>query len=210
MTNAGFTSLDQYRDLESINMYHQRVEEAKVQDAASMLHGMAVMSRDNARTPMQWDSSTYAGFTASYAPKEPWISVNPNHTTINAAAEKRDQDSVLAFYRKLIALRHENPVVAAGSWHLLDKDDRQVYAFTRELESTQERLLIIVNLSSDHARIPEQTAQLLGIDHAGMMTATLGAVDPSKVVISNYPDEDTAASLLTGKLSPWEAFAYTL
>jgi oligo-1,6-glucosidase len=77
MTNAGFTRLDQYRDLESINLYHQRVEEAQVQDSASMLHGMAVMSRDNARTPMQWDSTTYAGFTASYAPKEPWISVNP-------------------------------------------------------------------------------------------------------------------------------------
>jgi oligo-1,6-glucosidase len=210
MTNAGFTRLDQYRDLESINMYHQRVEEAKVQDAASMLHGMAVMSRDNARTPMQWDSTTYAGFTASYAPKEPWISVNPNHATINAAAESRDEDSVLAFYRKLIDLRHTNPVVAAGSWHLLDKDDEHVYAFTRELQPTGERLLVVVNLSSQSAEVPQQTAKLLGTDRSGAMAASLGAVDSGKVLISNYSQDDTAASLLTGRLSPWEALVYAL
>jgi oligo-1,6-glucosidase len=121
-----------------------------------------------------------------------------------------DEDSVLAFYRKLIELRHKNPVVAAGSWHLLDEGDAQVYAFTRELESTGERLLVVVNLSSRSAQIPEQTAQLLGIDQAGMMTTSLGAVDPSKVLISNYAQEKTAASLLTGKLSAWEALVYAL
>ena len=87
MTDAHFTRLDQYRDLESLNAYRQRVEEAKVQSPESMLAGIAARGRDNSRTPMQWDGSVYAGFTAPDAAKEPWISVNPNHAAINAAGE---------------------------------------------------------------------------------------------------------------------------
>ena len=114
MTDAHFTRLDQYRDLESLNAYRQRVEEAKVQSPESMLPGIAARGRDNSRTPMQWDGSVYAGFTAPDAAKEPWISVNPNHAAINAAGEFDDPDSVYAFYKQLIALRHDMPVVAAG------------------------------------------------------------------------------------------------
>ncbi|MDD6460933.1 MAG: alpha-glucosidase [Bifidobacteriaceae bacterium] len=133
MTNAGFTRLDQYRDLESINMYHQRVDEAKVESADDMMAGLAAQSRDNARTPMQWDASKYAGFTAEYAPTEPWIGVNPNHDVINAEAQMDDPNSVFAFYQRLIELRHTNPIVAAGDWTLLDPDDEQVYDFVRSL-----------------------------------------------------------------------------
>lgn len=111
---AHFTRLDQYRDLESLNAYHQRVEEAKVQSAESMMAGIAARGRDNARTPMQWDGSAYAGFTAPDAAVEPWISVNRNHTQINAAGEFDDPDSVYTFYKRLIAIRHENALVAAG------------------------------------------------------------------------------------------------
>ncbi len=97
---------------------------------------------------MQWDGSKYAGFTAADAPKEPWISVNPNHVEINAAAQFDDPDSVYAFYKKLVNLRHNSPVVAAGEWELVDDNDEAVYAFTRTLG--ERRMLVMINLSGRH------------------------------------------------------------
>lgn len=114
MTNAHFTKLDQYRDLEAINAYRQRVEEARCQSPESMMAALALIGRDNSRTPMQWDASRYAGFTAADAATEPWIGVNPNHVEINAAEEFDDPDSVYGFYKKLIAMRHGNATVATG------------------------------------------------------------------------------------------------
>ena len=95
--------------------------------------GIAARGRDNSRTPMQWDGSAYAGFTAPDAATEPWISVNPNHAEINAAGEFDDPDSVYAFYKKLIAMRHNSSIVAAGEWRLIGADDAHVYTFTRPL-----------------------------------------------------------------------------
>ena len=158
MTNAHFTRLDQYRDLETLNAYRQRVEEAQVQTAESIMDAFAKRSRDNARTPMQWDDSAYAGFMDADAAVGPWISVNPNHDAINAAAEVNDPDSVYAFYRRLIALRHEDPVVAAGDWELVDADSEQVYAFTRTLGG--ERLLVMVNMTADETAVPAESAAL--------------------------------------------------
>ena len=114
MTNAHFTELGQYRDLEAINAYRQRVEEAKCQSPESMMAALALIGRDNARTPMQWDASRYAGFTAPDAATEPWIGVNPNHVEINAAEEFDDPGSVYSFYKKLIAMRHNNATIATG------------------------------------------------------------------------------------------------
>mgnify|MGYP000261355120 CR=1 FL=1 len=131
MTNAHFTELGQYRDLEAINAYRQRVEEARCQSPESMMAALALIGRDNSRTPMQWDSSRYAGFTPADAATEPWIGVNPNHVEINAAEEFDDPESVYGFYKKLIAMRHDNATVATGEWNLLAADDEQVYAFTR-------------------------------------------------------------------------------
>lgn len=116
MTNAHFTKLEQYRDLEALNGYRQRVEEAKCQSSESMMAALALIGRDNARTPMQWDASKYAGFTAPDAPVEPWISVNPNHVEINAAEEFDDPDSVYTFYKKLIAMRHNSATISTGEW----------------------------------------------------------------------------------------------
>ena len=206
MTNAGFTRLEQYRDLESINMYRQRVEEAKGESADDMMAALAAQSRDNARTPMQWDSTKYAGFTAEYAPAEPWIGVNPNHVTINAEAEVGDPNSVFAFYQRLIELRHTNDIVAAGDWQLLDAQDEQVYDFLRSLpgEDSQDaaarrRLLVVVNCSSRSAHVPPQAAALID-----------GRVDPSRIVISTTDPDMAAASLLVGKLSAWEGIVYQL
>lgn len=197
MTDAHFTSLDQYRDLESINAFRQRVEEAKVQDAESMLVGLAARSRDNARTPMQWDASTHAGFTAPDAATEPWISVNPNHAEINAAGEFDDPDSVYAFYKKLIALRHANEVVAAGDWQLIDAQDEHVYAFTRTLND--DRLLVMVNLSGRTVDVPADSAALLP-----------GTLDESAIVIGTYDAAHAVASLASRELAAWEGVVVKL
>ena len=194
MTNAHFTSLDQYRDLESINAYRQRVEEAKVQSAESMMAAIAKVGRDNSRTPMQWDASTYAGFTAPDATTEPWIAVNPNCASINAAGEFDDPDSVYSFYKRLIALRHENPVVAAGSWTVVDGADEHAYAFIRELDG--ERLLTVANLSGRTIDLPAESA--------AMVDALADGIAPA-VVIANYDDADVATSLARHELAPWQA-----
>ncbi|OZG65887.1 glycoside hydrolase family 13 protein [Bifidobacterium eulemuris] len=193
MTNAHFASLDQYRDLESLNAFDQRVNKAKIQDAASMMCALAKASRDNSRTPMQWDASEYAGFTMPDAAVEPWISVNPNHAEINAAAEFDDPDSVYGFYKKLIAMRHNDSVVAAGSFHLLDEEDAYVYSFTRTLDATT--LLVVINVSSRMSCIPSQTA------------AALDKVSAEDIVLTGTNAEAIIRQIQSGTLMPWSAFA---
>lgn len=199
MTNAHFTRLDQYRDLEALNAYRQRVEEAQVQTAESIMDAFAKRSRDNARTPMQWDDSAYAGFMDADAAVGPWISVNPNHDAINAAAEVNDPDSVYAFYQRLIALRHENPVVAAGDWELVDADSEQVYAFTRTLGG--ERLLVMVNMTADETAVPAESAALLPADPTAD-AVVIGTYDAPAG--DGYDAAHAVASLKAGTLAPWE------
>src|SRR3712207_4966705 len=113
-----------------------------LEDVGAVLAGLRAMSRDNARTPMQWDSSPHAGFTAG----TPWLAVNPNHTDINAGAQRADPDSVLSHYRRLIELRHREPAVVHGDFTMLLPDDYRVYAFTRRLGAVE--LLVLGNFSS--------------------------------------------------------------
>lgn len=197
MTNAHFTKLDQYRDLEALNAYRQRVEEAKVQSPESMMDALALIGRDNARTPMQWDDSTFAGFTAEDAPTEPWISVNPNHAEVNAERQVDDPESVFAFYQRLIALRHNNPVVAAGTWKPVDAGDEHVYAFTRELNGTT--LLTMVNLSGDRVAVPAESAALVA-----------SGVSEPQIVISTRGASHAVVSLANGELSAWEGVVVEL
>nr|WP_297275902.1 alpha,alpha-phosphotrehalase [uncultured Agathobaculum sp.] len=136
MTNAGFTSLDQYRDVESINHYH--ILRARGLHEDSVYDILRVHSRDNARTPMQWDASQHGGFTTA----EPWLSVNPNHAHINAAAQVDDPDSVFAHYRKLIALRKQYDVIAYGDFAPLDEGHPSVLAYTRRWNGEQ---IVVVN-----------------------------------------------------------------
>ncbi len=110
--------------------------------AESMMAALALIGRDNSRTPMQWDASRYAGFTPADVATEPWIGVNPNHVEINAAEEFDDPDSVYGFYKKLIAMRHNSATVATGEWNLVAADDEQVYAFTRT--SGDDTILVVV------------------------------------------------------------------
>ena len=197
MTNAHFTSLDQYRDLEALNAYKQRVEEAKVQSPESMMAALALIGRDNARTPMQWDASKFAGFTDENAAVEPWISVNPNHATVNADCQVDDPDSVYAFYRQLIALRHNNPVVAAGTWHLIDINDDYVYAFVRKLGDAA--LLTVVNLSGKRVAIPSDSAAL-----------TESGVSEPRIVVSTHGATHAVVSLANKELSAWEGIVVEL
>ena len=198
MTSAHFTSLGQYRDLEALNAYRQRVEEAKIQSGESMMAALALIGRDNSRTPMQWDASAHAGFMAADATGEPWIEVNPNHVEINAAAAVDDPDSVYAFYKRLIALRHDNPVVAAGDWRLVDEADEHVYAFTRTLDGVT--LLVMVNVSGDCVRIPAESAALL----------SAAGADESHIVIATQGASQAAASLSKGELEPWAGIVIQL
>ncbi|MBR2765716.1 MAG: alpha-glucosidase [Blautia sp.] len=130
MTNTHFTSLEDCRDIEEINAYNQYVVEHKMVDGALMLKCFDTVARDNARTPMQWDASPNAGFTTG----TPWIPVNPNYTQINAEAALADPDSVFYYYQKLIALRHEYPVIVYGVFKARMMDSEAVYAYERELD----------------------------------------------------------------------------
>ncbi len=142
MTNAHFTALDQYRDIESVNWAARAALPPE-----QVLHALAVKSRDNARTPVQWDDGPHAGFTTG----EPWLPVNPNHAEINAAAAVADPDSVFHHHRRLIALRHTHPVVVHGDYRLLLPDDEQVFAYARTLDGVS--LLVAANLSGEPAKI---------------------------------------------------------
>ena len=115
MTNVPFASIDQFRDLDSINAYRELVEEQHVFTAEEMMRYLCRKSRDNARTPFQWDDSAYAGFSTV----EPWIMVNPNYKEINAKKQVDDPESVFNYYRKLIALRKEKEIIVYGTYDLL-------------------------------------------------------------------------------------------
>ena len=139
MTNAPFAGVEDFQDIESLNHYHLAV--AAGQPPERVLEGLRARSRDNTRTPMQWDAGPQAGFTTG----APWLPVNPNHVEINVAAQRDDPDSVLSWYRRLIALRRDEPTVADGDFTMLLPDDERVYAFTRRLGDVE--LLVLGNLS---------------------------------------------------------------
>ena len=129
MTNIYFTELSQYQDIEVINAWKQWVESGRV-DAQDMLRWYAKLSRDNARTPMQWNRQANAGFTTG----TPWISVNPNYLSVNAEDELADPDSVFNYYRRLIELRHTHDIIVYGDFKPLLEDDASVYAYQRTLD----------------------------------------------------------------------------
>jgi oligo-1,6-glucosidase len=146
MTNATLAGIDDYQDVESLSYYaHATAEGIEERD---VLRSLTARSRDNARTPVQWDDTPHAGFTTG-VPSTP---VNPNHASINAAAQRDDPESVFHHFRRLIALRHENPIVREGRFELLIPHHEQIWAFTRTLDD--DALLVIANCSSATAVIP--------------------------------------------------------
>ena len=180
MANAPWTGIEDFRDIESLN--HYRAAVAAGEDPAAVLVALRAKSRDNARTPMQWDASEHAGFTTG----TPWIALNPDHAGVNAEAALADPDSVLHHYRRLIELRHAEPVVAHGDFTMLLPDDERVYAFTRRLDDVE--LLVLGNFSGEPAgpEIPDAAAWAA-----------------SEVLLRNCPEAERAPGSLA--LEPWEA-----
>ncbi|WP_233221660.1 glycoside hydrolase family 13 protein [Streptomyces carminius] len=177
MTNAPFASIHDFRDLESLR--HHAEETAHGADPAEVLDALRVMGRDNARTPVQWDATAHAGFTTG----TPWLPVNPDHTEINAAAQRADPASVFHHHRRLIGLRHTEPAVAFGDFTLLLPDDERIWAFLRRHEPAPgevTELLVLANLSSEPARCPAPDGwagtELLLTNHPGGAPLTFPAV----------------------------------
>jgi oligo-1,6-glucosidase len=146
MTNTYYSEIAHYADLESIN-YHAEALSLGM-EAETIMKSLQVKSRDNARSPMQWSDSPHGGFTEGV----PWLAVNANYVTINAAESTNDPDSVFHHYRKLIELRHASPVVVDGRFELLLADHDQLWAFTRT--GDDQKLLVLANCSSRTAELP--------------------------------------------------------
>ncbi|WP_066174936.1 glycoside hydrolase family 13 protein [Bacillus marinisedimentorum] len=188
MTNVAFESVEEYRDVEIHNMYREQVGE-KGKDANDILKAIHYRSRDNARTPMQWDDSENAGFTAG----TPWINVNPAYKQINVKEAVADENSVYHYYKKLIRLRKDYPVVVHGKYELILEDHPQLYAYTRNGEN--ETLLVITNFSKAEAgfTLPDHLKNVSG----------------KQLLIGNYKDGDAdLKSQMTMK--PYEARIYLL
>jgi len=157
MTNAYFSEITQYEDIESVN-YHTSAMSLGL-EAETVMKSLAAKSRDNARTPMQWDNTAHAGFSQA----NPWMPVNPNYSSVNAAAAEADPTSVFAHYQALIALRHGCPIVAEGQFGLLLPDHDQLWVITRSLGGQQ--LLILANCSSMPITVqPEEGPDLEGAE----------------------------------------------
>lgn len=151
MTNMPFADISEVKDLDSINAYHE-MSEAGLISKEDMMRFIRLKGRDNARTPMQWDDSENAGFTTG----TPWIGVNPNYTEVNAKAAVADEDSIFHYYRRLIALRKETPIIVYGHYALLEPDHESLYVYTRSLE--EQKMLVICNFKKEPVNyvIPEE------------------------------------------------------
>lgn len=178
MTNCPFNTLDNFRDLESINAFHELTEQGKMTEE-DMMAAIGYKGRDNARTPMQWDDSAYAGFSTA----NPWIMVNPNYTKINARDQVNREDSVFKYYQKLIKLRHESELIVYGTYDLILDDDKDIYAYIRTLGD--EKLIVYCNFSENtrEVELPEEFTN-------------------GKVLISNYIDAKVNHKIT---LRPYEA-----
>ncbi len=178
MTNIEFNTIDDFADIEAVNMYKERI--AAGCDRESVLRSLRAKARDNARTPMQWNNSENAGFTQS----KPWYRVNPNYSQINVENALVDENSVFYCYQKLIKLRRENPIMVYGDYALLLPDDENIYAYTRTYQD--KTWLVICNFYKNSVEF--------SLNGTG------------KVLISNY--ENSCTDLKNGRLRPYEAVIY--
>jgi oligo-1,6-glucosidase len=141
MSNIKFEKIEDYRDIETLNRYQQTKNRGG--DLRAFIEAQKISARDNGRTPMQWDGSANAGFSAG----TPWLRVNPNYTTLNAAAQEKDSNSVLNYFRKMIRFRKDNPVLIYGDYEVVEMNHPKVYAYVRTLGT--ERLLVMLNFTKE-------------------------------------------------------------
>ena len=183
MANAPFTAITDFRDIQALRFYAEATERPGT-DLPALLAAMAKRSRDQGRTPVQWDASPGAGFTTG----TPWLAINPDHVTVNAAAQAGDPNSVFEHYRRLIALRHEDPVVTDGDFELLLPGHPVIWAFLRRTAAAE--LLVAASFSAD------------------VVDAVL-PVDPdwadAAVVLTSLNGDPPLQPLPSLKLRPWES-----
>jgi oligo-1,6-glucosidase len=179
MTNAGFTRINEYRDMATLNEYKNQIN--KKGDIPAFLKRLQFECRDNGRTPFQWDSTMNAGFSSG----TPWIQVNKNYSSINLVKQEKDQNSVLNFVKKMIQLRKSNPVFVYGKYNLVDANNPNIYAYTREWEGN--KILVLLNFSDKPSKVNT------GLD-----------LKKAKPLIYNY------AQLNGENLQPYEAVIYQI
>ncbi|AGK98677.1 glycoside hydrolase family 13 protein [Clostridium pasteurianum] len=185
MTNVEFKNIEDYRDIEIINMFKEKSEQGIDKDV--LMKAIYAKGRDNARTPMQWDSSDNSGFTEG----NPWIAVNPNYKEINVEQALEDKNSVFYYYQKLIKLRKENKIIVYGDLELIDKENENIFAYTRSYNG--EKLLVVLNFYGEKVqfKVDEKLEN-----------------KEVKLLISNYQVEDD--NLNNIKLRPYEARVYKI
>ena len=186
MTNTDFTDISQFRDVESLNNY--QILQDKGMSPYDALRIIQVHSRDNGRTPMQWDDSKYAGFTAEDSTAEPWIAVNSNHTKVNAADQLKDEDSIFHYYQKLIAMRKDLDVIAYGDIEPLDQKNPSVFAYRRTYEGHE---MIVA-------------ANFYGRDYEWKNAPELEGFEK---ILGNYAETEVTAEGAM-KMKPYEAAVY--
>lgn len=180
MTNYPVSSIEEVEDIESVNMYHDRLSKGYASE--DVIESINTKGRDNARTPMQWDSSENSGFTTG----KPWLHVNPNYETINVASALENKESIFYTYQRLIELRKEKPLVVWGDYELIQDTPETVFAYKRHYQG--DSILVVANLSND--------AQHVEIE---------GAID--SVWINNMPTPQALGNI---ELQPWQAFVVSL
>ena len=181
MTNTAITDISQARDIETINMYHERLANGYTKE--DIIHSINVKGRDNARRPVQWNNHAFAGFSTV----EPWIAVNDNYENINVEQALADPDSIFYTYQKLIALRKENPIMIWGDFELVDTQE-EVFAYLRKYQG--ETWLVVTNFSNEAHDFKYDNAKA------------------KEVVIENMPVQLSECLDLT--LKPWQAFVVKL
>lgn len=181
MTNYPFSGIEDFFDVESVNMYQERKQMGYSEE--EVMKSLCAKARDNARTPMQWNSGPKAGFTKG----EPWCRINPNYTEINAEEALENADSIFHYYKKLIRLRKENPILIYGRFELLSPEDEHVFAYIREWKG--KKWLVACNFYEDPAEF--------------------GYSGKGRVILSNY-EQDSTARLEQMILRPYEAAIYEI
>ena len=181
MTNYPFSGIEDFFDVESVNMYRERKQMGYPEE--EIMKSLCAKSRDNARTPMQWDNGPGAGFTEG----TPWCRVNPNYTKINAEEALKDQNSIFYYYKKLIRFRKEEPILIYGTFELLCPEDEHVFAYAREWKG--KKWLVAGNFYEKSVRF----------DYHGK----------GRVILSNY-EQESEIRLEQMKLRPYEAAIYEI
>ncbi|MBC6974228.1 alpha-glucosidase [Bacillus sp. Xin] len=186
MTNVHFDSIDDYRDIETLNMYREKVIE-RGEDEETVMQSIYIKGRDNARTPMQWDATVHGGFTAG----KPWIGLNPNYKEINVEQALQDSNSIFYYYKELIELRKKHEMIVYGTYDLILEEHPSIFAYVRTWKD--EKLLVIANFTEDNCifEMPE------GLHY-----------NSSELLIHNYDVRDEGVKSID--LQPYEARAYKL